>query len=438
MRIAITATAVLIGLWATGIVCHADELRQKDGTVLRGRVISEQADSVTFETSSHGITVRERIPRAQIAAVVRDVAEGPGFCLVPIAGEIGVDVTADVLRTALDEARQAKARYVILVLDSPGGRIDEMAKIVELLGATRDMKVIAYVRKALSASAVIAMACPTIYMHPDATIGAAVPYKVGPAGTPQLIEEKFQSAIRAGMRAAATQGGHGDLLMRGMMDGDLELSLAKVGERSVVVENASGKVIKRKGQILALTASEALEYGLSSGTLSTDESALREALGIKAWHTIGDGPWSTVANRAAAVRLEMQTQQEKRQRLAARGAYIERVRPELTAIERSLGDATARAAAASEAITRLQKQWHDEVAKANSQYQTALRQAAVSRDVVGERNRAQTAHDEQVAKLNEQYQGQIAAIETQRDKATHDASQLVERQKEITAALPPD
>ena len=59
---------------------------------------------------------------------------------------------------------------------------------------------------AAAAGTVTAMACPDIVMYPGSSIGAAVVYKVGPDGTPELIEEKFESIVRAAWREAAGIG----------------------------------------------------------------------------------------------------------------------------------------------------------------------------------------------------------------------------------------
>ena len=175
----------------------ADTVVKTNGQRLDGRVIAESADVVTFEVSSGGITFTQRIPRAQIRNLQKEVREGPGYCAIPLIGEVGVEITAKALGRALDEARKYKPQYIILVIDSNGGLVGERDKIVGVLRDNQDLKIIAYIKKAYSAAAVIALACPQMYIAPDGAIGAAVAYRQTPQGTPQVIEEKYRSAIRA-------------------------------------------------------------------------------------------------------------------------------------------------------------------------------------------------------------------------------------------------
>src|SRR5258706_5017454 len=359
----IVSGGVLVCLLAVG-PAGADTLEKKDGSVMQGRVIAETPDAVTFEVSNGGITFRQRIPRAQVRAVQREVLEGPGFCTIPLIGDIGPEVKADDFRDALAAARRGGAQYVVLVIDSPGGSIDERNKILAVMVQTKDLKLVAYVKRALSAAAVLAVACPQICMAPDASIGAAVAFKIGPNGLPEDIEEKFRSAIRAGERAAAAMGDRSDLWIRGMSELNLELSLVQEDGQPRLVEGLTepdAKPIKKKGEILTLTAKEALASGLSTATIN-DVAAIRDALGIKAWHDIGDQAWSIMANRGLALKNHAQA-------LRARNAYLLAIQPEVAAMTGRAERAVAKASAAHAALAQLQAQYDNEVRAINAEYE---------------------------------------------------------------------
>src|SRR5688572_27941545 len=100
-------TAVALGALsvACGLPARADTLERVDGRVFEGRVVAETPDGVTFETISAGITMRQRVPRAQVRAVRRESREGVGYCVVPLEGQIGGDVSAEAFGKALDAAR---------------------------------------------------------------------------------------------------------------------------------------------------------------------------------------------------------------------------------------------------------------------------------------------------------------------------------------------
>jgi membrane-bound serine protease (ClpP class) len=315
---AILAAAATAALLAVTTDNRADTLIKKDGKTFEGRVVAESADSVTFESNAGGITLRQKVSRANIRSIERQVVEGPGYCRIPFVGDVGRQIKADDLRAALNEARRGGAEYVILVIDSPGGEIREWAKLMIVLDENRDLKFVAYCKEALSAAAMTALACPHLVMAPEASIGAAVPYRVSPEGTPQDVDEKFRSAFRAATRAASGMGGRTDLWVRGMSEMDLELALVPgAAGRPKLIEGPApenGRPIKHKGQILTLTAREALDAGLSDGTVRS-LGEIREVLGLKAWHDTGDAAWSVIANRhrAAETRDNEHTERVKRQ-----------------------------------------------------------------------------------------------------------------------------
>ena len=138
------------------------------------------------------------------------------YVVVPVKGEIGGEFTAEQLRMGLKLAHDKKATAVVLDIDTPGGSIDEADKTVALIMEQKDVRIVALVRRALSAGAPITMACKEIYVTNGAVIGAAVPFQRGENQLPQEIEEKFKSVWRACCRKAADYGGHSSLLAEAM------------------------------------------------------------------------------------------------------------------------------------------------------------------------------------------------------------------------------
>ncbi|GMU84382.1 MAG: hypothetical protein AMXMBFR47_42520 [Planctomycetota bacterium] len=211
---------------------------------------------------------------------------GDAYYVLPIRGVFGLQVADSVVAAAYDEARKLKASAVVLEIESPGGSVEELKRIQATVRKYSDIRTIAYIREAKSAAAILAMSCPDIVMAPAAAIGAAVPLRIGPDGTPQNIEAKFESSMRADFRAAAENAGHEPLLVDGMMREDVELYLVRVGGGYKVSEHRGDKILKKKGQILTLTTKEALECGLSSGTATRIEDCFK-ALKLKNYRDIG-------------------------------------------------------------------------------------------------------------------------------------------------------
>lgn len=449
------AVSALISCHVIHGECRADTLVTKDGRERQGTVISDDGTTIVFEVGAHGATMRQRFSKDEVQHVRRDDTSGPSYYPLPIIGTIGKNdagelfVTAESFARALDEVRAAKPDYVLLVIDSPGGSVDEMEGIVNVMASRSDLRFIAYVKRAISAAAIIAMACPEIYMAPDATIGAAVPYQVTPDGTPQNIDEKMRSAIRAGFRAAAELGGHSHLLVRGMMETDIALAVLETNGKPVVVEATSdvtGRMIKSKGRILTLTADESLECGLSLGTVgSLDE--IKEHLGLSEWRMQGDRGWHVIQNSAKAehsrdaenMRREAKRAAEENQqqlRIAEQERYIERTTPELSQIEARLAQITARRSAAEIVERELAEELDIQLLSLRDEYVQLENRARISNDphywmerVIAERDREERA-------LRERYDVRLIECRRQQHEAVAEEVQLIARREKLLASVP--
>lgn len=371
--------ARVMGAMLAGVLAWpslADVLTLKDGRTLNGRVVSDDGRTVVFEARVRGMRMTARYHRESVASLVREEIRGKTYYALPISGPIGKQkgvegafVTAAMFRSALAEVREAKPDYVVLVIDSPGGSLDEMQGIIEAINESPDLTFVAYVKKAISAAAIIAMRCPTVCMATGGTMGGAVPFRLGPDGTPQVIEEKFQSILRAEFRRAAELGGHSPLIAQAMMDADLELWMRQEKGKPVVSETSRpGAVcIKRKGQILTLTAAEATASGVSVGIAERVEDVAKP-LGIGAWGAIDDKAWYEMINAAEAQQWHDQRERQRAGRVAAWVAATKAIRAEMEAISERLKHAEARHDAAvrdaqalidarKEQLDALQKEW---------------------------------------------------------------------------------
>ena len=411
----------------------ADTITKINGAVIEGRIVAERPDAVVIESESQGMTFRQTVKRAAIRTMQRDkAAAGPAYCPVPISGVIGSDVTAEALLVGFNEARATHSEYVILVIDSPGGDIQEMYKIIDVIQNNRDIKPIAYVRKAISAAAIIALACPRIYMAPGATIGAAVPFRMGPDGTPQLIEEKFESVVRARMRAAARVGGHDERWVRAMSEREGDSATATVDGKKVLVESAGApsgaRIIKHSGQILSATAAEAEAGGLSLGTIPTVD-ALRTALGLGEWHSAGDRAWFAVMNRAEALRKQQETE-------ARRQAYVRRYGPKVARMQTDLEQWAAKETGAKREADQIRADWQQEAAPIEAEYQRTIQTANGSSEYDRIEVKARQARDRRLKGIEQRYGPQVAKYEHLRDEAHRHVTVITSDMKEMQEQMP--
>jgi len=165
--------------------------------------------------------------------------------LVPISEGIG-KTNEYILRRAAKAAITNEVKILILDIDTPGGRLDVTLEMMEMLDKF-DGETLAYVNtEAISAGAYIAIATNAIYFAPGGVIGAAEVVTGGGQDVPEAMKRKIESYMRAKIRTVAEDHPFRAKVMRAMMDADYVLEI-------------EGKVIKEEGELLSLTAEEAME-----------------------------------------------------------------------------------------------------------------------------------------------------------------------------------
>ncbi|MCK4879459.1 MAG: nodulation protein NfeD [Bacteroidales bacterium] len=179
-----------------------------------------------------------------------------------------------ITQEAFEEALSLHADAVILHLNTYGGDVKAADSIrTKLLNAP--IPVYVFIDdNAASAGALIAIACDSIYMKPGGKIGAATVVNQ----TGEQVPDKYQSYMRATMRATAEAHGK-DTLITGTdtlftWHRDPAIAEAMVDPR-LYVEGVSDT-----GQVLTFTASEAITHGYCEGTATSIEEVISK-IGIE-------------------------------------------------------------------------------------------------------------------------------------------------------------
>lgn len=415
----------------------ADTLILNDGRTYEGTVVAEDSEAVTFEAHHRGMRMTMTVPRSDIESLDSIDRTGASYVRLPIRGQIGFSehdehfVTAAGLKKGLEHARQEGAEYVVLSIDSGGGQISEMGRIIDLIQQYDEMTFVAHVDRALSAAAAIALACDHIVMSKSATIGAAVPWQPGVDGSPKAVREKFESAVRSQVRAAAIHGGHDVLLARGMMEVDIELFLGRSTDDSPRISDTpieGGSCIKPIGRVLTVTADEASRYGLASVQVGPDISAM-ESIGIEDSYEVDDVGWHLVTNEA-------ESQLHTAQRYAAREAYAREALPRVDEIQDRLVELDAVITATQESEAELQQQCKQELNSAYDQYRRMFTSARALDDVGGMREATQW-YNTKVEQIKGRYQPQITDLRSTRKAAIAEGEQLIDELEEWERNIPP-
>jgi membrane-bound serine protease (ClpP class) len=204
---------------------------------------------------------------------------------IPIRDQIGPPIL-DILRRGLKDAIISKADIVILDMDTPGGELGVTLEIMQEIIESFDRfdgSIITYVnREAISAGAYIAIATNEIAFAPYAQIGAAEAVSGGGGNIDSSMKRKVNSYLKAKIRSYSGNYRYRSRVMGSMMDANETLLID--GKPPLA---ADGSVIQKEGELLTLTAEEAVrQYGdppqplLGIGVYETVEILLDEKLGV--------------------------------------------------------------------------------------------------------------------------------------------------------------
>lgn len=187
-------------------------------------------------------------------------ADRPVVYVVPVTGIIDLGLAPFLSRT-IREAQDAGAAAVVLDINTFGGRVDAAVAMRDaLLGSP--VKTIAFVnQRAISAGALITLACEQVVMATGGTVGAATPVLSGGTET-VAADEKTVSYVRSEFRATAEARNRNPQIAEAMVDPDVVIP---------------GLIEAEK--LLTLTTSQAIEHGIADYTADSLEAAL-EAVGL--------------------------------------------------------------------------------------------------------------------------------------------------------------
>ncbi|MGF6352602.1 membrane-bound serine protease (ClpP class) [Paenibacillus sp. 4624] len=156
------------------------------------------------------------------------------------------------------EAEKMNAGLIILDINTPGGRVDTADALGTMIKDS-PIETLAFVRgDAASAGSFLALNADKIVMSPGSMIGAAA--MVDSTGK-HVDDPKLVAYWTSKMEGAAQKSGR---------DGDIAAGMADV---NMVVEMPEINKTKQKGEIIALSAEDALKVGYADHISNTPEEA---------------------------------------------------------------------------------------------------------------------------------------------------------------------
>ncbi len=209
--------------------------------------------------------------------------------IVPVIefhSEIGLEMEVEAVEQAIEQESAKGPLFIMLEIDSPGGRVDLAQQLCSKILAAEHCPVVAYIISgkyggAISAAAALSLSCDNIYMSPQAVMGAATVITIDESGKAaevneamgEAIGEKISSAWRnylAGLAQAANRPG---ALAKAMEDKDISVvEISHAGKREFIEAHnlrpgiRTVKTWSKTGSLLTLTAADAVETGMADGT----------------------------------------------------------------------------------------------------------------------------------------------------------------------------
>ncbi|MBN1158772.1 MAG: nodulation protein NfeD [Bacteroidales bacterium] len=188
--------------------------------------------------------------------------------------DIFEEIASPAWRTTLrafSEAADLDADYIILHINTYGGIVD-VADSIRTKIINSPVPVLGFIdNQAISAGALISIACDSIYMRPGGNIGAAT--VVDQTGA--VVPDKYQSFMRSTMRATAESHGRdtlitdNDTIIRWHRD---PLIAEAMVDPSIVVPG-----IVDSTKVLTFTAEEAMQNGYCEGLAVSIPEVLEKA-----------------------------------------------------------------------------------------------------------------------------------------------------------------
>ena len=209
--------------------------------------------------------------------------------VVNISGTVDPGMAAFMERVLEVSVDDPDALFVF-EMDTFGGRVDSALHIVDTLLSVPEDRTIAFVKnKAISAGALIALACGRLAMKKNTTIGDCAPITYSNEG-PKMLGEKFQSPLRAKFRALAKRNAYPETLAESMVTAEMTVYAVEMDGITHYMDSqafedlsqtekervSSKKTIVAKGELLTMNDTEAVDLGFSRMSVDTIDDILQQ------------------------------------------------------------------------------------------------------------------------------------------------------------------
>jgi len=294
-KVQVKILAVFLATLAFSSTCFADTFTHRQtGEALHGYATSRTEGGKTFVHTQQKSEVKLNLAEWNIIA--DRLGRNNRVIILTIDDAIKFEIETEALVQAITKAADQGPLFILLEVDTPGGRVDLAQRICAAIMEARNCQVVAFTKGdknggAISAGLAVVFACDKIYMSNNAVIGAAMMTTTLGTGRPKELKkaygedlgEKFSSAWRAKLASMAEQNHRPGLLARAMVDRDIEVIEVFEADKRIFIEPVNKRPWQRlvhtwskKGSLLTLTAAEAAKCKIADKVVSSREELLRD------------------------------------------------------------------------------------------------------------------------------------------------------------------
>ena len=218
------------------------------------------------------------------------VSPKPGVFVLPWKGGVGQTANAkEITEIGAEADKWGPGQTIVLDIDSPGGRVTEIFKIIDAIAKVRERhRMVVWVREAISAAAITSMQCEEIYFRKVGALGAAMVINGADSAPPEIVER-----FRTDVAPVIERNGRPRAVFEAMVLANAVLTYTKDPVTGKVewhdkITGLPGEVVlSDEKDNLTFNASNALDSGFSKGTADTKEE-LAKLLGLSEWYEVSD------------------------------------------------------------------------------------------------------------------------------------------------------
>lgn len=281
-------------LLAAVSVCLADTfIHRQSGEILHGYATQQSIDNKSLV---HTIEKGQQYLDLVAYDVQADrLGRENRVIAISLEESILLEIETQAIEKAVVSASDQGPLFILLEIDTPGGRVDLVKQICAAIMKTDNCRVIAFVPGgkyggAFSGGAAIALACDKIYMAGGTAIGAVALTAQTSTGQKDIdeiygetVREKFTSAWRGYLAALAEKNSRPGLLAMAMVDKDIEVVEVDLNGKQLFVEPANKKPTQKvvrtwsgRDSLVTLTAADAVRCNIADKVVNSRKQLLLE------------------------------------------------------------------------------------------------------------------------------------------------------------------